>query len=117
MGTFGRRDFVRVALAGTAGGLAAPLVARHALGAPVHHLKMTMADVSTHPLYALLVQFAADVKHRTDGAVDIKVYGAGQLGSQVNALTGMQTGIIDLVCHTTGFIETICPTVAALDLS
>jgi tripartite ATP-independent transporter DctP family solute receptor len=104
-------------MAGGAAALSAPLVARHARGdAPAHHLKMTMADVSTHPIYGMLTQFAADVLKRTDGAVDIKVYGAGQLGSQGNALTAMQTGTIDLVCHTTGFIETIYPTVAALDL-
>jgi tripartite ATP-independent transporter DctP family solute receptor len=104
-------------MAGGAAALSTPLVARHALGdVPVHHLKMTMADVSTHPIYGMLNTFAADVKKRTGGAVDIKVYGAGQLGSQGNALTAMQTGTIDLVCHTTGFIETIYPTVAVLDL-
>ncbi len=64
----------------------------------------------------MLNDFTADVLKRTSGAVEIQVYGAGQLGSQGNALTGMQTGTIDLVCHTTGFIETIYPTVAVLDL-
>jgi tripartite ATP-independent transporter DctP family solute receptor len=104
-------------LAGGAGALATPLVGRYARGeAPVHHLKMTMADVSTHPIYGMLQAFAADVLKRTGGTVDIKVYGAGQLGSQANALTGMQTGTIDLVCHTSGFIETIVPAVSVLDL-
>jgi tripartite ATP-independent transporter DctP family solute receptor len=113
----GRRRFIGMALGGAAGGIASPFVLRSALGAtPSVHLKMTMADVSTHPLYPLLQQFAADVLNRTNGDVSIKVYGAGQLGSQVNAMTGMQTGIIDLVCHTTGFIETVYPTVAVLDL-
>jgi len=113
----GRRRLGGLVMAGGAAALSAPLVARHARGdAPAHHLKMTMADVSTHPIYGMLTQFAVDVLKRTDGAVDIKVYGAGQLGSQGNALTAMQTGTIDLVCHTTGFIETIYPTVAALDL-
>jgi tripartite ATP-independent transporter DctP family solute receptor len=117
MTTIGRRRFGGLALAGGAAALSAPLVARHALSdTPVHHLKMTMADVSTHPIYDMLNTFAADVLKRTSGAVDIKVYGAGQLGSQSNALTGMQTGTLDLVCHTTGFIETIYPTVAVLDL-
>lgn len=117
MTTIGRRRFGGLVMAGGAAALSAPLVARHALGdAPVHHLKMTMADVSTHPIYGMLNTFAADVLKRTSGAVDIKVYGAGQLGSQANALTGMQTGTLDLVCHTTGFIETIYPTVAVLDL-
>ena len=117
MTTIGRRRLGGLAMAGGAAALSAPLVARHALGqAPVHHLKMTMADVSTHPIYGMLNNFSADVLKRTGGAVDIKVYGAGQLGSQANALTGMQTGTLDLVCHTTGFIETIYPTVAVLDL-
>jgi tripartite ATP-independent transporter DctP family solute receptor len=117
MTTIGRRRFGGLAIAGGAATLSTPLVARHARGdTPVHHLKMTMADVSTHPIYGMLNDFAADVLKRTSGAVDIKVYGAGQLGSQGNALTGMQTGTLDLVCHTTGFIETIYPTVAVLDL-
>jgi tripartite ATP-independent transporter DctP family solute receptor len=112
-----RRQLVRMGLAAAGGGLATPLVLRHARGdAPAHQLKMTMADVSTHPIYGMLNDFAADVLKRTDGAVNIKVYGAGQLGSQINALTAMQTGIIDLVCHTTGFIDTVYPKVAVLDL-
>lgn len=117
MPMIGRRRLGGMALAGGAAVLSAPLVARHARGdAPAHRLKMTMADVSTHPIYGMLNEFSADVLKRTGGAVEIKVYGAGQLGSQANALTGMQTGTIDLVCHTTGFIETIYPTVAVLDL-
>lgn len=113
----GRRRFGGLAVAGSAAVLSAPLVARHARAdAPVHRLKMTMADVSSHPIYGMLNDFAADVLKRTGGAVEIKVYGAGQLGSQGNALTAMQTGTLDLVCHTTGFIETIYPTVAVLDL-
>jgi tripartite ATP-independent transporter DctP family solute receptor len=117
MTTIGRRRFGGLTMAGGAAVLSAPFVARHARGdAPAHHLKMTMADVSSHPIYGMLNDFSADVLKRTAGAVEIKVYGAGQLGSQGNALTGMQTGTLDLVCHTTGFIETIYPTVAALDL-
>jgi tripartite ATP-independent transporter DctP family solute receptor len=117
MTTIRRRQLGGLALAGGVAALSAPFVARQARGdAPAHHLKMTMADVSSHPIYGMLTDFSADVLKRTDGAVDIKVYGAGQLGSQGNALTGMQTGTIDLVCHTTGFIETVYPTVAVLDL-
>jgi tripartite ATP-independent transporter DctP family solute receptor len=117
MTMFGRRRLGKLAMASGTASLTAPFVARQALGdAPVHHLKCTMADVSTHPIYGMLNDFAADVLKRTSGAVEIQVYGAGQLGSQGNALTAMQTGTIDLVCHTTGFIETIYPTVAVLDL-
>lgn len=117
MRTIGRRRFGGLAMAGGAAALSMPLVVRHARGdAPTHHLRMTMADVSSHPIYGMLNDFSADVLKRSGGAVDIKVYGAGQLGSQGNALTGMQTGTLDLVCNTTGFIETIYPAVAVLDL-
>ena len=107
----------RQILTATAVTLASPLVARYARGdAPAFRLKATMADVSSHPIYGMLSGWADDIRKRTNGAVEIKVYGAGQLGSQANALTAMQTGTIDFVCHTTGFIETIYPSVAVLDL-
>jgi TRAP-type transport system periplasmic protein len=107
----------RQILAATAFTLGSPFVARYALGdAPAFRLKATMADVASHPIYGMLNTWADDIRTRTNGAVEIKVYGAGQLGSQANALTAMQTGTIDFVCHTTGFIETIYPSVAVLDL-
>ena len=77
---------------------------------------MTMADVAAHPIYGTLNDFAADGRARTNGAVEIKVYGAGQLSGPGNALTAMQTGTIDLACHTTGFIQTLYPAVGVLDL-
>lgn len=98
-----------------AGALAAPAIIGHAR-AQARTLKMTLADTVANPVYEVCKKFAADVKERTQGALDIQVYGAGQLGSQVNALTGLQTGIIDFVAHTTGFIETIFPKTAVLDL-
>ncbi len=116
MPVIGRRQLAQIALAGTATTLAAPLVARHALGAPAHRLKMFMSDVTSHPLFGVLTAFADDVEKRTNGDVAIKVYGAGQLGSQSNALTSLQTGILDLACQTSGYMETIFPAVSVLDL-
>jgi tripartite ATP-independent transporter DctP family solute receptor len=93
------------------------VVLRHARGdTPAFRLKMTMADVATHPIYNTLNDFAADVLVRTNGAVEIKVFGAGQLSGQGNVLTGMQAGTVDLACHTTGFIETLYPSIGVLDL-
>jgi tripartite ATP-independent transporter DctP family solute receptor len=107
----GRRVLIRGALAAPA--LIGLSDRARAQGRP---LKMTLADTVSNPVYGICQKFAADVKERTHGALDIQVYGAGQLGSQVNALTGLQTGIIDFVAHTTGYIETIFPKVAVLDL-
>jgi tripartite ATP-independent transporter DctP family solute receptor len=105
----------RVVLQGAASALAAPYLLG-AARAQSRVMKMTLADTVASPVFAISQRFAANVKQRTNGALDIQVYGAGQLGSQTNALTSLQTGIIDFVAHTTGYIETIFPQVSVLDL-
>jgi len=95
--------------------LAAPAIIGRAQ-AQTRSMKMTLADTVGSPVYPICQRFAANVKQRTNGAIDIQVYGAGQLGSQTNALTSLQTGIIDFVAHTSGFLETIFPQVSVLDL-
>ena len=75
-----------------------------------------MADTRNHPLYQVLLRFADNVKKKTKGAVEVQVYGTGELGSQLNILTGLQTGIIDLCAHTSGFIDTLFPQFQVLDL-
>ena len=64
----------------------------------------------------MLLRFADNVKKKTNGAVEVQVYGTGELGSQLNILTGLQTGIIDLCAHTSGFIDTLFPQFQVLDL-
>ena len=101
-----------------AGGLALPALAMPAIARAqtVRALKMSIADTVASPVFAIAQRFAANLKEKSGGALDVQVYGAGQLGSQTNALTSLQTGIVDFVAHTTGFIETIFPKVAVLDL-
>jgi tripartite ATP-independent transporter DctP family solute receptor len=105
----------RTLLLGASGALAAPYILGSAR-AQAKVMKMSLADTVASPVFPICQRFAANVKARTNGAADIQVYGAGQLGSQANALTSLQTGIIDFVAHTTGFIETIFPQVSVLDL-
>lgn len=95
-----------------AGALAAPLVAR----AQGRQLKLTLADNVSSPVYTIAQRFAANLKEKSGGAINVQVYGAGQLGSQTNALTSLQTGIVDFVMHTNGYMETIFPKLAVLDL-
>ena len=102
----GRRTFI-------ASTLAMPAIAR---AQPVRMMKMTLADTVASPVFAICQRFAANLKQKSGGTLDVQVYGAGQLGSQANALTSLQTGIVDFVAHTTGYIETIFPKVAVLDL-
>ena len=108
-----RRTLLRGALGGVLG---APALVRSALGdTAAHSMKLGFADVASSPYRKLLDEFADTVRNRTNGAVDIKVYAAGELGSQNNILTGMQVGVVDFAAHTTGFIQTLFPRIAVLD--
>ena len=109
-----RRTVLRTAALGA---IAMPYVAREGFAqAPAHTLKLTFADTRNHPLYQVLLRFADNVKKKTSGAVEVQVYGTGELGSQLNILTGLQTGIIDLCAHTSGYIDTLIPQFQVMDL-
>jgi tripartite ATP-independent transporter DctP family solute receptor len=107
-----RRSLIRAA---GAAALAMPFVAREGF-AQAQVLKLTFADTRNHPLLQVLERFAENVKKKSNGALEVQVFGTGELGSQANILTGMQTGIIDLCAHTSGFIDTLFPKFQVLDL-
>jgi len=112
-----RRTVLKTAAVGAAQAVALPYLAREGFAQTAAHvLKLTMADTRNHPLYQVLLRFADNVKKKTNGAVEVQVYGTGELGSQLNILTGLQTGIIDLCAHTSGFIDTLFPQFQVLDL-
>ena len=112
-----RRTILKTVAIGATQTFALPYLAREGFAqAPAHVLKLTMADTRNHPLYQVLLRFADDVKKKTNGAVEVQVYGTGELGSQLNILTGLQTGIIDLCAHTSGFIDTLFPQFQVMDL-
>lgn len=112
-----RRTLLKTAAIGATQAVALPYLAREGFAqTPAHTLKLTMADTRNHPLYQVLLRFADSVKKKTNGAVEVKVYGVGELGSQLNILTGLQTGIIDLCAHTSGFIDTLFPQFQVMDL-
>lgn len=100
-----------------ASGLALPLVARVTRASAAEHtLKLVYPDTPTHPFMQVARRFAENVKSKTDGVVEVQVFTTGQLGSQVNMLTGIQTGIIDLCAHTSGFVQTLYPKFMVVDL-
>jgi tripartite ATP-independent transporter DctP family solute receptor len=112
-----RRTLLKTAVIGATQTVALPYLAREGFAqTAAHTLKLTMADTRNHPLYQVLLRFADSVKKKTNGAVEVKVYGVGELGSQLNILTGLQTGIIDLCAHTSGFIDTLFPQFQVMDL-
>jgi TRAP-type transport system periplasmic protein len=112
-----RRMLLKTAAVGAAQAVALPYVAREGFAqTAAHTLKLTFADTRNHPLYPVLLRFADNVKAKTNGAVEVQVYGTGELGSQLNILTGLQTGIIDLCAHTSGYIDTLFPQFQVMDL-
>ncbi len=112
-----RRTVLKTAGIGAAYVLAMPYLAREGFAqTPTHVMKLTFADTRNHPLYQVLLRFAENVKTKTDGAIEVQVFTTGELGSQANILTGLQTGIIDLCAHTSGYLDTLFPQFQVIDL-
>jgi tripartite ATP-independent transporter DctP family solute receptor len=112
-----RRTMLKTTALGAAQALALPYLAREGFAqTPAQTLKLTFADTRNHPLYQVLLRFADNVKKKTNGAIEVQVFSTGELGSQTNILTGLQTGIIDLCAHTSGYIDTLIPQFQVMDL-
>ncbi|GGD98060.1 TRAP transporter substrate-binding protein [Caballeronia grimmiae] len=117
MSEISRRSFVATAISALAAPLALGTFASRAWAAtPNYTLKLAFADTTNHPVYGVLRRFADNVRAKTNGAVDVQVFSIGQLGSGANIMTGLQTGIIDLCAHTSGFIDTTFPQFQVVDL-
>ena len=116
-----RRKFITrglgIAAAASAGATDLGLGARpaRAAGQPVV-LKLAHPDTPIHPAQEIAMRFGKLVEERTGGSVKIRVFAGGQLGSEVNIVSGLTTGIVDLAMHTTGFLESFFPRIQALDL-
>lgn len=112
-----RRVVLKSGLGAAAGGLAFPYVVRTGFAAsPVRTLKLVLADTVTHPVYKVCLRFAENVGKKTDGAIKVDVYGAGQLVPENDMITSLQTGVVDLCAHTSGFVQTLYPSFMAVDL-
>jgi TRAP-type transport system periplasmic protein len=84
--------------------------------AQVQTFKITHPDTNRHPAQRVAERFAADVAKRSNGRFKIDVYPAGTLGSEINIISGLQTGTIDFAMHTSGYLESFVPTIQVLDL-
>src|SRR4029077_2978990 len=79
-------------------------------------LKLGHPDTPLHPTQVVATKFSELVAAKTGGAVKIQVFSGGQLGSEVNIVSGMQTGIVDMAFPNTGFLESVFPPTQVLDL-
>jgi tripartite ATP-independent transporter DctP family solute receptor len=100
----------------TAGFTAALLTRTPPAFAQTQTFKLAHPDTNQHPAQKVAERFAAEVARRTNGRIQIHVYPAGTLGSEINIIQGLQTGIIDFAMHTSGYLESFVPTIQVLDL-
>jgi TRAP-type transport system periplasmic protein len=104
----------RTAVAGmAAAGIAG--VGKRARAAPIT-LKLATADTMNDTSYEVGQRFGAEVAKLTDNKYDIQLFVGGALGSTVNLANSLQTGIIDCAILTSGYLESIVPTVQVIDL-
>lgn len=77
------------------------LVTTSALAAEVT-LKFGVATPSGHPHSQSAVEFAKRVAEKTGGAIEVKVFDNGSLGSNPELLDGVKTGAVDFTISTPG---------------
>jgi TRAP-type transport system periplasmic protein len=79
-------------------------------------LKLATADTTNDASYEVGQRFGAEINKRTNGKYDVQMFVGGALGSAVNLANSLQTGIIDCAILTSGYLESIVPTVQVIDL-
>lgn len=89
--------------------------ARRAHAAPIQ-LKLATADTMNDTSYEVGQRFGAEIAKRTGNKYDVQLFVGGALGSTVNLANSLQTGIIDCAILTSGYLESIVPTVQVIDL-
>jgi|KBSSwiStaDraftv2_1062776.scaffolds.fasta_scaffold56550_3 tripartite ATP-independent transporter DctP family solute receptor len=110
--TISRRNFIAGVGAGAVLGLQ-PGLARAA--DPVT-LKFATNDTTADASYTIAQRFGADIAKRTNDKYRVQVFVGGALGSGVNVVSSLQTGIIDCAIVTTGFLASFVPSVQVVDL-
>jgi tripartite ATP-independent transporter DctP family solute receptor len=95
---------------------AATLVGTAPASAAQITLKLATADTTNDASYEVGKRFGAELMKRTNGKYDVQMFVGGALGSAVNLANSLQTGIIDCAILTSGYLESIVPTVQVIDL-
>jgi tripartite ATP-independent transporter DctP family solute receptor len=98
-----------------AGAIAAPYVQR-AEAASTIQLKLATADTTQDMSYQVGQRFGAEIAEKTGGKYGVQLYVGGALGSTVNIGNSLQTGIVDCAILTSGYLESLVPTVQVIDL-
>lgn len=89
-----------------------------ATGAIAQEFKPRLAYVAqpTNPFHAGMERFAAAVKTRSNGKIDIQLFHSSQLGGERDYVEGMQLGSIDMAATATGVLTAFEPRIALFSL-
>ncbi len=84
--------------------LAAP-VARS--GEKVYNLRLAHTQAADHPVHTCMLEAAAKIKQRTNGAVNIEVFPSSQLGGDRDVADGLGLGTIAMGIFGTGALQSL----------
>ena len=84
--------------------------------APVMKLKFGHIAPPFHGQSKGVDAFASYVKEKTKGAIEIKTFPFGQLGSETSQAEQVQSGTLDMASITTAVLQNYVPQVAVVDL-
>lgn len=79
-------------------------------------LRVAHTSSVTHPNQAGLRLMAELVKEKTNGEIEIKVFGGGVLGGERDVNESVQLGTIEMTLTTTGVLENFVPSMGILSL-
>ena len=82
----------------------------------VKKLKLAHALTEGHPVHLAMVEFAKEVKDKTDGKVEILIFPNGQLGGEREITELMQAGAIDMIKTNAGPMESFAKEYSVLSL-
>lgn len=79
-------------------------------------LKLGHGAQLTHPLETVSQAFAKTVAEKTDGMIEISVFGNTQLGQERDMIEGLQLGTIDIALVASGPVSSFVPEIGIVDL-
>jgi len=82
----------------------------------VKTIKVSTTTQPTHIYNVGLEQFAKLVKEKTNGELEVKIFPAAQLGSERDAVEGLQLGTLEMTLTSTGPLGNFVPDVKLLNL-
>lgn len=108
------RKFVKTLLAGA---LFASVAALPAL-AEIHEQTIRFASAGSEgsPLVIGQRKFAEIVKEKSGGKIDVKVFPAGMLGGDMQSVTSLQGGLLQMSVMNAGLMASLAPDFALLDI-